>query len=158
MSTSAVPLLLDALVSTFTTALATASLTAGPIVVYDGPTTSRDPQGEFVVVGDNGDVTDDAEASRTEQQWAGIGGRSKDETGGITCAVVCWSGDSEFKPLRDRAFVLLGLLETALRANPQLGVLGPPGHAQIETVDLRQVLVGGAVVRLVITVTFQARI
>src|SRR5689334_3843760 len=98
MATSAVPALIDALVSAADAALSN-------VAVYDGVGNSDDP-GDFLMVGvDDPDRTDDVASASATQQWAGVGNASaRDEEGDVTCAALSWNGNSNQKQARDGAY------------------------------------------------------
>ena len=150
MSTSQLPAVIDALVSTLTSGLT--------VPVYDGPLPAW-MDAQFVIVGDDGDPTTD-DAANVTQTWAGIGKRSRDEDGALTCVAVAQSGDLGAKTVRDQAYALLADCENALRTDPTLGgVLASPGVAQVTSHDLHQQTTSrGQLARVVFTVSYQARI
>jgi len=128
MPTSRLGAVIDALVTT---------LDAGTAVaVYDGYPVLSSLPADFVVVG--GAPDPDADAASLEQAWAGLGAKSRDETGEITCAVVAQSGGTVHKPSRDRVLVILGELETAIRSDPTLGGAVAAGWLHVTTGALSQ--------------------
>ncbi len=150
-TTSRLPNVIDGLIATFG---AVSGLT-----VFDGPEFSltSDSLGEFVIVGGNGDAQ--AESGGGTQEWAGLGHRSRNEEGPVICAIVVQTGDTAIKPSRDRAYVLLGQLESALVTDPTLGGavmagwLLPLNHTlEAAENDL------GSYVRVTFTVSYRTRL
>jgi hypothetical protein len=114
VATSAVPALIDAMVATFDAALSAN--------VYDGYGNSDDP-GDFLMVGiDDPDSDDWADAATTKQDWANANYTARSEEGDIICAALSWNGDGNQKAARDAVYATQAAVETALRANPSLGV------------------------------------
>jgi hypothetical protein len=99
--------------------------------VWDGPILSGNVR-DTIHVGFDADPEGDAQSGASEQEWAGIGTRKRNETLDITCAAVVsvGGGDSRWKSTRDRAITLIDAVGEALRANPSLG-LPPPCVAEL---------------------------
>ncbi len=149
MATSRLGAVLDALVTT---------LDAGTAVeVYDGlPVTSSAPA-DFVIVGGTDDPDDNA--ADLTQEWAGLGKESRNETGSVTCAVISQSGDTVVKTHRDRVLVILGELETAIRADPTLGGVVAAGWLHVTAGALNQQQnANGSRARVTFTVAYRARV
>lgn len=122
MSTSAVPAVLYTLRDLLTTAVATADR---EVVLGARPEGSDVRQRLYV--GWSGDLSD-LTMARFTQAWAGLGAKRKNEPVEVPCAAVAWTGDDEDTVLDELlavVFVLFGLAETALRADPGLGRPGP---------------------------------
>jgi hypothetical protein len=119
MTTSAVPGFIDQLVTVLDAALP-------DVTVIDGPFLQV-PDGDYVCVGWSPYNTTAADA---QQVWSGIGTWGRDETFSLTCYLDSYSGDADDpKTRRDRAYALLGDIETALRADPT--VVGAALSAQL---------------------------
>lgn len=148
MSTSRWPAVVDALVT---------AATATTVETWDGPkTTGVDPL-EVIIVGGTEDPADDG--GDVDQEWAGLGAKAKDEHGTVTVAVIVQTGDDSVKVNRDRAFVILGLLETAVRADPTLGGVVSGGWLNVSTVRIRQRSnENGTYCRVSVDFTYHARI
>jgi hypothetical protein len=151
VTTSHWPLVYDALIAKFQT--------LSGLAVYDGPefTLTEDRVGEFVIVGGNGDP--EGEPGGLDQQWVGLGAKSRDETGTVVCAVIVQSGDTTLKPSRDRAFAILDTLTASLLTDPTLGgavtdgwLLPLSGAPEQRENSL------GSYVRLSLTVSFKSRV
>lgn len=128
MSTTRLGVVVDALVSTLTTALPDATVVDGPAVNL--PNIGQDT----LYIGWSGDEGDNTSAN-ADQEWAGLGNRARSEAMVIVCRAHTTSGDTVMKPVRDAALVLVAAVETALRNDPQLGsALTPPGLAQFGSV------------------------
>ena len=153
MSTSAVPSIIDALVTA-----ARAALT--DVAVYDGYGVSDDP-GDFLMIGvEDVDGQDQARSADSSQTWAGTGiGAPRDESGEITCAALSWNGDADQKAARDGAYAITAAVENLLRENPALGLptvlwTGYGSSTQL-TQDQSD---GGAMALVVFRIAFRARI
>lgn len=150
MTTSRVGAVIDALVTTFTAGTA-AKVFDGPVVVSSAPTT-------FAIVG--GSISESLVP--IQQDWAGLGHNSRNETAEVPCAVVSQSGDSDplaVKRHRDAALVLLAQLEAAVVADPTLGGAVAAGWLHITsgvlTQDQNQ---NGCAVSITFTVSYKARL
>lgn len=157
MATSAVPLLIDALV-----AQATAALTGK--VVSDGLNVSDD-YGDFLMVGiEDPDTTGLEFSAETSEDWAtvGAGTTSRDEEGEIVCAAWSWTGvhgSAGQKAARDAAYGTLAALAGVLRANPSLGVPQVLWTSFGSSTRLSQIQgAGGSGALLVFRIKFRARL
>lgn len=152
MSTSRIGAVIDALVSTWTTA---------GLTVNDGPPLQAANTGTDVVyVGWDGGE-DNNDAATGTQQWAGLGNRARDEALSVTCYAEATRGETVMKPTRDAALALVATCETSLRTDPQLGgALTPPGLAWFAEVQrLAQPQTGkGSRCGVVFTVNATARL
>jgi len=112
MTVSTVPGVLDALVALWGQALPGVQVADGePVNVAD----------DVLVVGFTGVPDEPAVTStRTREQMAAQPDR---ESYDITCLASSWSGTTEFKPVRVRAYELLSAAAGALAADPSLGGL-----------------------------------
>ena len=116
MPTTRAAAVLDTLVSTLA---AVPALTGR---VWDGPPVTGDPLPEVVTVGYAFDDDDDT-AVDIRQEYHDLGPAAKrDETLDVLCAAYAANGDGDMAAARARAVTLLGAVETALRANPGLGL------------------------------------
>lgn len=148
---SALDDVLTALVATFQAAVGTT------VPVYDGLPATASADLAFVVVGDDGDPTGGDTAAGTVTQQRGvdrIDGRTT-ETGDVTCALICQTGDDDLPGLRSTSRTLMAALETAIRADRTLG--GVVIRSNVDTVDLWQTRnANGSAVRRVFTVHYDA--
>lgn len=110
MSTSRIPAIVEAVVTVVTTAVGSSAQ------VFDGAW-STVPDGDYVAVG----WTPDDQFASSAQTWAAQGNRSRDEAITVPCYIDSYSGDTDVAARRTVAFNLLGLIETAVRADPTLG-------------------------------------
>ena len=90
-----------------------------PTRVYVGPKPTSENAREFLCVGFDPDGTGDGVT--TDQTISPMGNDWVDESGDVTCTVVCWSGSTDTAPLLARADDLLDLVDAALKADPRLG-------------------------------------
>ena len=124
--------------------------------VYDGPVVTSTLPPDFVVIGGTEDPDD--EPSSFDQSWAGLGNRSKAETGDVTCAVLVGTGDENVKVARDRALVILGQVEAAVRADPTLGGVLSGGWCQVSGGrHVQRLNTQGLYVRITFTVSYQTK-
>lgn len=149
MTTSRVPAVLDALVSTLAAGLP-------DVTVYDGPYLQR-PDGDFVCVGwtPSGDVSANA-----TQDFASLGAGRRTEIIEVACYADSFSGDVEIGPRRAAAYALVGEAEDALRADPTLGgAVTQPGWAHLTSHELYQEqTASGVAVGVTFRITVQVRI
>jgi hypothetical protein len=125
--------------------------------VFDGPPNTADSLTEYVTVGATEDPDDDG--GEIGQEWNGIGAGTKQETGQVVCAVLVGTGDDVVKTARDRALVIFGEVETALRADKTLGGVITSGWCEMSTGRPRQRRnTNGLYVRVEFTVDYQTRI
>jgi hypothetical protein len=130
---------------------------ATTVPVYDGPNASEEAEFAAVWVGYD-PTSDDGEAVTSAQAWAQLGARRKEETGGITCCIGAWSGDSNTAPRRELVASILTDLETAHRADITLGGVVLDSNFGT-TVSLHQALTqDGNEVMALVTVQFRSRI
>lgn len=115
MATSVVFDLIDRLVVVIRTALPAAN-------VYDGYGETDDP-GDFIMVGvSDPDEERAAPSASGRQSWVGIGARSRDEVGTVTCVAGSWNGNPDgLAQARAAVKVSLAAIENALRTDPDLG-------------------------------------
>lgn len=103
--------------------------TAG-LQVWDGPIMTGD-RGDAVFVGYDAVPDGEFRSAEMNQQWAeAVGARRRDETFDIQCAALASVGENDPKLGRDRAFALLAVVETTLRADPSLGITPTPFVAE----------------------------
>jgi len=118
VNTTRIPALIDALVTTLTTALPN-------VVVYDGLGVSGDRGVDALFIGvDDPDSPNAAFSANAEQDWANANYTARDESGYVVCAASSWVGEVDAKLARDNAFATMAAAETALRANPSLDIPG----------------------------------
>ena len=152
MATSAVPALIDAMVSAFVTALP-------GVKVYDGYGASDDP-GDFLMVGvEDPDLEGFAFSADVRQDWANANYTSRSEEGDIVCAALSWNGDGNQKAARDAVYATQAGVETALRNNPSLGLANVlwtsfGTQAQLSQAQSHE----GAVALLIFRIFFRAQI
>jgi hypothetical protein len=137
-------------------ALVVLARTTSATAVYDGPTVTIPVPVDFVVIGGTEDPEDDG--SSFDQSWNGLGKRTKDEAGEITCAVLVGTGDDEVKAARDRALAILGEVEAAVRNDPSLGGVLVGGWAHVSGGrHVQRLTTEGLYVRITFTVAYQTK-
>lgn len=120
MIASVVPAVTDALV-----ALAETAVEPLDFKVFDGIGLGQDPR-NFVVVGIPDPTSSDlSTAASTDQDWATLGNRSRDESGSLDCIAYAVDGDSDQKAARDLVFDAVRRIGEAVLADLTLG--GVPG-------------------------------
>lgn len=111
MGTSIVFDLIDALNSRFREVL--------PVNVLDGAGLTDDP-GDYLMVGVEDPDSDRDTAAEARQSWAGLGARSRDEEGTVTCVAVSWNGDADLVAARAACKATVVAVEDHLREDPNL--------------------------------------
>lgn len=115
MSTaSAMPAVIDALVSILRAAIPDADISDGPFA--DG--------GEADLMIEVGvSAIDDTEgpAGEIDQGWAWLGHQQRDETGSVSLIASAWTGDDDTKAARDRVFAAARHVAEAIESDPSLG-------------------------------------
>jgi hypothetical protein len=154
MATSAVFAVIDGLYASMTAALP-------QVLVLDGQGDTEDP-GDFLMIGvEDPDSDAYADSAESEQSWAGIGNRARDEKGTVTCCALSWNGNGDQKAARDGVKAITDAVENVLRNDPTLGgVLPGPGWAQFGgRLNLSQIQTeAGAASLAFFQVAYQARI
>jgi hypothetical protein len=134
-----------------------AALKAAGVTVWDGPVSSGD-FGDAVFVGYDGDPDGAFEAATMGQDWTGLGAKRRDETLDLHCAVVTLSGDSDWKPARDRARAVLTIVETTLRADPSLGQPSPFVAGVRPVAAFQEPTTDGLQIRITFTISIKTRV
>jgi len=112
MATSRIPAAIDALFARLTAAPA-----LGGVMVLDGPTTNDLTKiNDLIFVGWQPEA-ENGLAVEMAQDFAHIGGQTRDEKFDILCFAESWTGDFDIKSRRLRAFELLAVVENELRAS-----------------------------------------
>jgi hypothetical protein len=106
---SAIPALIDQLVTVASAAFGTTS----PVIVSDGPSVIQDDTGQMLWVGCS-DPADIAEAASGEQFWPYVSSQFRRETVTVHCMALAWSGDDDFKTVRDQAFAQVQAFTAAI--------------------------------------------
>lgn len=121
MGTSAIPAIVDALVTQATAGLADR-------LVVDGYAATDNANPNVLMIGvDNPDTQFAAQSSDTSQDAGPMGTtRPRDQRGSVTCAALSWSGSTDQKAARDAAYATLAAVEALLRADPKLGLSSFP--------------------------------
>jgi hypothetical protein len=109
MASSAIPAAIDALLEI----LGVAPGLSG-VQVIDGPPIGDMSAQDYVAIGWQ---EDSEEAVQMEQDFNAAGARTRDENFTILCWLDTWTGDSDVRARRVRAFALLAAIEDAIRAS-----------------------------------------
>jgi hypothetical protein len=124
--------------------------------VHDGPVIATASTTDYVVIGGTEDPDD--EPSSFTQDWNGLGARTKNETGEVTCAVLVGTGGEDVKTARDRALVIVAEVETLIRADPSLGGVLSGGWCLVSGGQhVQRLNTQGLYVRVVFTVSYQTK-
>lgn len=153
---------LKALVELWTPALAAVDVPGQDTVkapVYNGPEAVDDSRYLGVWVGFD-PTDDDSLAVSWQQEFTQHGGasRRKQETGAVNVAVIAWSGDNSTLGRREQVNAVIGVMESTLRDDADLGGLviqtnfGGTGRFH------QQLTADGNEVFAVVTVEYLARI
>lgn len=156
MATSAVPAVIDALVT-----LSRAALPG--VTVIDGSGTDFGTAGNYLLIGvDDPDRLDSQFAADAEQSWGPIGNRARNEVGNINCVAYSWTGNTDQKAVRDAAYATVAAVENLLRNDPTLGMptvlLEGAQFGTTQQLAQSQVAATGSSARLNFQVHFSARI
>ena len=158
--TSRVPPLLDYLVTLFTND-ATIGQATPPVAVYDGPVVTAAPAQLVLYVGLTDPDSDAMEpAAESQQSWAALGRRGRNEQVTIHCVAEAWSGTDTVSTQRVAAAGIMAAVETLLQADTtQFGglVLFPdPGMAAVAW--SQNTTASGAIARASFDLVFKSRI
>jgi hypothetical protein len=126
VTTSRIPAIIDALISTLNTGLPGVTVLDGPMVTV--------PDNDYVTVGWEPNNT----STPSKQKWVGVGpSKARQEDIDIPCYCSSFSGSVSMSDRRNDAFTLLAAVEDALRADPFLGgAVTQPGYAEMGSIEL----------------------
>lgn len=160
MSTSAVPAVLDYLVTTFTNSASLGASTTAPVAVYFGVTVTNDYPPLALYIGvDDPDASPFFTGGSSTQAWVGPGNRKRDEHLSVRCVAQAWSGDTDVRALILQAYQIVSAVEDETRVDANLGgnvLFTEPGVTNLE---LRHgQFKNGALARVLFTVDCFARI
>lgn len=134
MATSAVPGAITALLE-----ILRADAGLSGVQVLDGPPVGDMADQDYVAVGWQPEAD---ESVQIVQDFNAAGARTRDEDFAILCWIDTWTGDSDVSARRVRAFGLLAVIETAIRAsgvNPAAPTLnGAVLWAHLTSASLKQ--------------------
>lgn len=125
--TSRIPDTLKALLTLLKPAMA-------PLPVYYGPPVTQDVSNCLFIAFD-GNPEGTYQGVVGDSVWAGLGAKARDENFQVICCIYVITGDDDNEVATERAFTLLGNVETALRADPSLGQ-APPFVAGVDLPEL----------------------
>lgn len=119
MAISRYAAVVDALVAL---AQADGTLSAAGVQVFDGAPLSQPTGTTLLAIGWTGDY-DDETAGTIQQAYHDLGAAAKrDEVVTVNCAIQSWKGDDDMSGARSAAVAALGALESALRADVDMGL------------------------------------
>lgn len=134
-------------------ALLRADVTLASVTILDGPPTQGQSAEAFLWIGWSGDPDDATSGSITQAYHDAGPAATRDETVDINCLVQVSRGDDDMAAARTSAIAILGSVETALRANPTLGLTGLL-RVELSASSVRQIRDGlGIAVELVFSLT-----
>lgn len=106
MATSAVPMLMDAIVAGASTLMPNVAVSDGPATQYNAA---------LVLMVGYGDPNDIGVSATSDTEWATLGTRrARDETGELYCVIGASAPPGAYKECRDDAYSVLDSLITAL--------------------------------------------
>ena len=115
--TSRVPALIDYLVTLFTND-ATLGAASPPVQIFDGPaTTMLDSQLKLYIGWTDPDSTGDEPAAESQQDWAALGRRARNEQVTIHCCAEAWTGLDDVKTVRTSVTGITAAVETLMQAD-----------------------------------------
>lgn len=115
MTGSAIPAIIDALITTLDAALP-------GVEVIDGMGATDTGAQRLLFVGlSDPDADRPAEAAASDQAWAWLGHMQRDETATVHLVAVAWNGDGDQKRARDEAFGIVDAVAAAITTDPTLG-------------------------------------
>jgi hypothetical protein len=158
--TSRLPALLTYLVNLFGSD-PTIGLATPPVQVYDGPPTTAASPGLVLYVGLTDPDNPAAEpAGESQQTWAALGRRGRDEIVTIHCVAEAWSGDDTISGVRASVMNIVAAVENLMQADStQFGgntLFPDPGITGIALVQNNTAQ--GAVARAAFDLVFKNRI
>jgi hypothetical protein len=158
--TTRVPALLDYLVALFTTD-PTIGAASPAVTVFDGPpvTLLDAPLKLYVGLSDPDNPAVEV-AADSQQSWAALGRRGRDEIVTIHCCAEAWSGTDSIQSTRVAAAGIIAAVETLMQADTtQFGgnVLFPDPGVFVSS-WLQNNAAAGAIVRVQFDLVFKSRI
>lgn len=91
------------------------------IALFDGPIVNGKYGAESIVVGHDGSPIDDYVPTSGSNAYRGLGAQRMSEIGSLECVIHSMPGKTDLKVLRDRAFAILGLIDTVIRTDSSFG-------------------------------------
>ena len=91
------------------------------ISIFDGPVVNGKYGAEAIVVGHDGSPIDDYVPTSGSNAYRGLGAQRMQEIGALECVIHSMPGKTDLKVLRDRAFVILGLIDSVIRSDSSFG-------------------------------------
>lgn len=98
-----------------------ASSSLSGIKVFDGPIVNGKYGAEAIVIGHDGRPIDDYVPMSGSNDYRGLGAQRMSEVGSLECVIHCMPGKTDLKVLRNRAFDILGLIDTVIRSDSSFG-------------------------------------
>ena len=121
--TTVIPDVLDYLVNTFQAA-STLGAATPPVAVYDGPVTTAAPAQLVLWIGiQDPDGIAAPIGAESQEQWAGVGARQRNEYLTVHCVAEAWAGGTDVRTVRLAAYGIVAAVEIILQADPTLGGL-----------------------------------
>lgn len=120
MTASAIPALIDALLT-----LCKASPALDGITVHDGwPWQADTADALYIGCDDPWTRGRSHDGGSSDQEWATLGARDRDEEATVTCAAAAWDGSGDTATARSAAYQMVDAVQELLDADPRLGVPG----------------------------------
>lgn len=116
MTTTALPNLIDAVV----TALKAASSLSG-VTIYDGIEIDSSDPTSWISVGHDGSEDGEVVAANVRNEYKALGAKSMFEDGTLNCTLSAWTGETNLSVCRNSAYTLLNAIDTVIRIDPSFG-------------------------------------
>lgn len=118
MTASAIPALIDALLTLCREALT-------EVTVHDGwPWQADTADALYIGCDDPWARGRSHDGGDSDQEWASLGARDRDEEATVTCAAVAWDGSGDIATARAAAYAMVDAVQALLDTDPRLGVQG----------------------------------
>lgn len=127
---SRVPELINALI-----AVGQADAGLNGVQVTDGPEVTDSGARDWLIVGFDGDPDGDFTSAQTVGGWSDLS-IGREEQFQVTIAAIAQHGETDVRPVRERAYAIAARVEAWLRADPSLGLVSV--EAAIEATQLMQ--------------------
>ena len=135
--TSRVPALIDYLVTLFTNDPTIGAATP-PVTVYDGPPVTALNTPLTLYIGLTDPDSDAMEPmAESQQTWAALGRRGRDEIVTIHCVAEAWSGSDTVQAQRIAAAGIVAAVETLMQADGESPIVWPPDKWQPVTQQVK---------------------
>lgn len=151
MATTALPYLINAMVTQFKSAPSLSGVT-----IYDGIQIDSSDPTKWIAVGHDGTEDGEVTAANVRNEYKALGAKSMFEDGVVNCTLSSWSGDTDLSSLRISAYDILSAVDTAIRLDPSFG--GVVMYSGLETHQTTYIQDNqGAAVQINFTIFYRAK-